>query len=230
MSNMRWIALAAVVAAKISSAWAVSSDPVLVDATSGSKHWETVFTNSLQLWWTWPTDAVQAELTIMGMTGTLTTNFIQNVSDYVWCAFGTDVPSSEDVYDLTLDFFNNGDVLIEAWTGRLVVVAGAFNGTAVDAVEASRGWQRVNATAGVPYDAAWTTTSNAVCPQILIAKDDGTVQTNVFGNVSGYHGWRLKGCGWGYGTFDLTLSFANVTNVWTAEVKRLQDGTAVNIR
>lgn len=230
MSNMRWAALAAAAVMTVPSAWAVSSDSVFVDGTSEAKHWETVFTNSVPLRWNWATNAIRAELTITGMTGTLTTNFTRIASNYMWRAFQTDVPSSEDVYDLTLKFFDNGEVLVEAWTSRLAVVTGAFNGAAVDTVETSRTWPKVKATAIVPYDAAWTGTSNAVGPQVVIAKVGGTVQTNVFGSTSGYYGWKLRNNGWGYGTFNLTLSFANVANIYEAEVTRSLDVTLISVK
>jgi len=225
---MRWAVLAA--AMTVSSALAVSSDSILVDGTSDAKHWQTVFTNEVPLRWNWAANAVRAELTIAGMTGTITTNFTQTVSNYVWRAFQTDVPSSEDVYDLTLNFFDNGEALVEAWTGRLAVVAGAFNSAAVDAVETSRTWPKVKTTAIIPYDAAWAGASNTVGPQVVIAKAGGAVQTNAFENTSGYYGWKLRNSGWGYGTFNLTLSFASVTNIYEAEVTRSLDGTAISVK
>lgn len=229
MSNMRWAALAAA-AMTVPLAWAVSSDSILVDGTSDAKHWETVFTNSVPLRWNWAANAVRAELMIAGMNGTMTTNFTATVSNYVWRAFETDFPSSEDVYDLTLDFFDNEEVLVEARTSRLAVVVGAFNSATVDTVETSRTWPKVKATAIIPYDAAWAGASNTVGPQVVIAKAGGAVQTNAFGNTSGYYGWKLRNSGWGYGTFNLTLSYASVANIYEAEVTRSLDGTAVSIR
>jgi len=229
MSKVRWAALTAAVA-MAASVHATLSGAILVDTVSGSKHWQTVFTNEVPLRWNWATNAVRAELAITGMSGTLTTNFTSSVSNYVWQAFGTSVPSSEDVHDLTLRFFASGDGLVEAWTGRLAVVSGAFGGTAVDVVGTSRSWSKVKGIAILPYDATWTGASNAVSSQIVIAKVGGAVQTNALANTAGYCGWRLRNSGWGYGTFDLTLSFAGVTDVWDAEVTRPLDGTMVRMQ
>lgn len=229
MSKVRWAALTATVA-MTASVFATLSDAILIDTVSGSKHWQTVFTNEVSLRWNWATNTVRAELVIAGMNGTVTTNFIPSVSNYVWRTFETAVPSAEDIYDLTLRFFASGDGLVEAWTGRLAVVSGAFGGTAVDAVGTSPAWSKVKGTAILPYDATWTGASNAVNPQIVIAKVGGAVQTNAFANTAGYCGWKLRNSGWGYGTFDLTLSFASVTNEWSAEVTRPLDGTMVRMQ
>lgn len=115
-------------------------------------------------------------------------------------------------------------------TARMAVLKGAFGGTPVNAVTDSGAWAKVKENAVIPYDAMWTMSANAVSSQIVIAKTGGPVQTNVFDDVSGYMGWMIRRSGWGYGTFDLLLTFGGVTNAWTAELVRLMDGTAVSIR
>jgi len=83
----------------------------------------------------------------------------------------------------------------------------------------------------IPYDASYSeTATNAVSTQLVIAKQGGAVQTNVFADVAGYYGWKIKRSNWGYGTFDLALAFPGMTNVWTAELIRPMDGLIFEMR
>lgn len=70
MLKTRWVTFVAAVtmAASVQSA---SSDAILVDSMSDSKHWKTAFTNEVPLRWSWATNAVRAELAITGMGGAL---------------------------------------------------------------------------------------------------------------------------------------------------------------
>jgi hypothetical protein len=207
------------------------STPVLVDATCRSRHWQAVCTNEVALRLNWPSGSTQAKLEIAGMNGSLATNVDSTVSNVVWRAFASDAPATEDVYDLTLTFYTNGTAVAEVQSGRVAVVKGAFGAAQVDAVAASRSWSKVKTNAVIPYDALWAADgTNAVSSQLVIAKTDGAVQTNVCTDTSGYMGWKIKNSGWSYGTFDLALSFAGTTNVWTAELTRPMDGTMVRMQ
>jgi hypothetical protein len=211
--------------------FAALSDPVLVDATSRAKHWETVFTNTVPLRWNWVTNAESAILSIEGMSTSFTTNVTTTVSNVVWHVFASDAPLSEDLYALTLVFRDNNQAVVGVQTARLAVVTGAFGGTTVNAVAASRDWTNVKANKVLPYDALWTVSgTNATAAQAVIAKAGGESRTNAFSNTAGYFGWKIRNGGWGYGTFDLALTFAGITNMWSAELIRALDGTAVSVR
>ncbi len=83
----------------------------------------------------------------------------------------------------------------------------------------------------IPYDAGWDeSTAAATSSQLVIAKTDGATQTNAFANAAGYAGWKIRKGGWGYGTFDLALSFPGTTDAWMAELTRLMDGTMIIMR
>jgi hypothetical protein len=164
------------------------------------------------------------------MNSSFATNLTSVTSNVLWQAFVSDTPAPEDVYDLTLTFYTNGVGMAEVMTARVAVVKGAFGGTQVNADADSTAWSKVKANAVIPYDALWTGNTNAASPQIVIAKVGGAMQTNVLADVSGYMGWAIRNSGWGYGTFDLSLTFGGVTNEWTAELLRPLDGTMVKMR
>ncbi len=165
--------------------WADLSSPIVVDSDMRSSHWATVFTNAVPLTWQWPSESTQAKLEIVGMNCSFETNLTSAVSNMSWQAFASDTPAVEDVYRLTLTFYTNGTQAAEVMTARLAVVKGAFGGTSVDAVANSAAWAKVKENVVVPYDAAWTLSTNAVSSQIVVAKTSGPVQTNVFDDVSG---------------------------------------------
>jgi len=218
-------------AVAVQTASAGLSVPVRVDSDLRSAHWTTVFTNAVALAWDWNTNASRARLDIIGMGGTFTTNFTEVTSNYLWRIFATDVPEAEDVYDLTLTFYTNGNLIAESRTSRLAVVTGAFGAAAVDAVDAGRTWQKVKKDVVIPYNAAFSeAATNALSAQLVIAKEGGAVETNAFPGVAGFYGWKIRNNGWGYGTFDLELTFLGTTNKWTAELTRPLDGTAVGLR
>ena len=213
------------------AAFAADSVPVLVDSDLRSARWTTAFTNVISLAWGWNTNATSAKLDIAGMGGTFTTNVTGGASNILWRAFASDVPSSEDVYTLTLTVYAGGAMIAEVVTSRLAVVKGAFGEVAVNAVSHSPAWSKVRGDTVIPYDASWADgATNASSARLVIAKVGGAVQTNAFADVAGYVGWKIRNSGWGYGTFDLTLSFIGATNVWTAELIRPMDGTAVSVK
>ena len=214
-------------------AFATPSGQVLVDGDLRSAHWTTVFTNAVNLAWDWSTNATKAQLDITDISGTTyTTNFTKDVaSNYIWQVFASDVPEEEDVYILTLTFRTAGDVIVGALTSRLAVVTGAFGAAAIDAVEASRAWQKVDKNVVIPYDASYSTAAtNAASAQLVIAKQGGAVETNTFADVAGYYGWKLRNSGWGYGTFGLLLTFTGTTSEWSATLTRLPDGTMFRLQ
>lgn len=210
---------------------AAPSEPVLVDAAYRNKHWATVYTNAVPLTWDWNTNAANATLAISGMGGTLSTNFATVTSNYLWQVFATSVPSAEDVYDLTLTFYSGGSAVVGALTSRLAVVTGAFGQTPVNPVAGSGTWSKVRNNAVIPYDASWPeAATNATTAQLVIAKVGGAIQTNAFENVAGYTGWKLVHSGWGYGTFDLSLTFPGTAGQLTATLTRPMDGTMLRMQ
>jgi hypothetical protein len=223
--------LAAVIVSSHIGLFAAVSDAVLVDATCRYRHWTTVYTNEVPLRWQWPEAAVGATLEIAGMGGTFTTNFTEAVSGFLWRAFATEAPSTEDVHDLTLRFYGSGGVPIETQTARLAVVKGAFGAVAVDAAADSRSWARVKDNALIPYDGGWTNASaGAVAAELAITRPDGVAQTNVFNDAAGYYGWKLRNSEAGYGTFELTLAFPGTDAGWDAALTHAPCGTMIIMR
>ena len=207
------------------------SDPVLVDGDWRSAHWGTVFTNSVRLSWDWETVCDHAKLEIEGMGGAFTTNFTSVTSNYLWRAFETAVPASEDVYTLTLTFYTNATDVSEAQTSRLAVVTGAFGAAAVNAVPNSPAWSKVKGNVVIPYDADFSeAATNAANARLVIAKVGGAVQTNTFADTVGYFGWKVRNSGWGYGTFDLALTFPETEGEWDATLVCVPDGTMILMR
>ncbi len=223
------LAAATMMGAGISGA---TSAPIQVDTSfGGSRHWRTVFTNDVVLRWDWNAAATRAELEINGMNGSFSTNFTSVVSNCQWRAFASNVPSAEDVYDLELTFYNGSDVVVGALTSRLAVVTAAFGQTVVIPSTSAQEWTKVRDNVSIPYDAGWAaSTAGAVNSRIVIAKTDGTSQTNALSNAAGYFGWKLKHGGWGHGTFDLALTFPDAEGEWDATVTYVPGGTMILMR
>jgi len=201
---------------------------VETSSCSDNRRWSMVFTNAVPLSWDWTMNATRAELEIAGMNGPVTTNFITAPSNWVWPVFASDRPAGEDVYDLTLTFYNNIDVEISVSTAHLAVVTGAFGETPVYPSPFDPKWVEVRDNVVIPYDAAWTNaTESATGSRLVIAKNGGLTQTNLLADASGYYGWKLKHSEWGYGTFDLALAFLESEGGWNATLTRFPDGIMV---
>jgi len=212
------------------AALAADSTPVLVDAAYRSKHWMTVYTNAVPLTWGWNTNATKATLAVSGMSDAFSTNFVTAASNYLWQVSGASVPASEDVYTLTLTFSNDTSV-VSALTSRLAVVTGALGQTPVNPVAGSRAWSLVKKNVVIPYDASWTeAATNAASARLVVAKEGGAAETNAFADVAGYTNWKLVHGAWGYGVFDLTLTFFGATNTWAAVLMRPLDGTMIGMQ
>lgn len=209
-----------------------TSAPIQVDSSPGySRHWRTVFTNEVPLTWNWSAAATHAELGITGMNGSFTTNFTEVTSGFLWRAFGSSAPSVEDVYDLTLTFYGNSESVVGVLTSRLAVVTAAFGRTAVIPTPGARGWTTVRNDSVIPYDAGWTAaTADAARSRLVIAKVGGMTQTNALSDAAGYFGWKLKHSEWGYGTFNLALTFPDAEGEWYETVMRPVDGTLIQMR
>lgn len=208
-----------------------ASQPILVDSDLQGSHWTTAFTNAVPLAWNWSADTTRVELGITGMSGSFATNFTAVTSNYLWQAFASDVPAAEDVYTLTLTRYTNGNTVAEVLTSRLAVVRGAFGETAVNSVSNSPAWSKVKGNVVLPYDAAFAEgAANAATAQLVIKKENGRVETNTFTEVAGYAGWQLVNSDWGYGTFDLALTFpGTAAGTLTAELTRSMGGTMVKL-
>lgn len=208
------------------------SESVLVQTSPCvNRHWSTVFTNEVPLKWDWPAAATRADLEINGMDGSFVTNFTRVTSNFMWRTFTGNVPEREDAYTLTLRFYKDSEVLVEAMTSHLAVVSGAFEKAVVDPGPAERNWAKVRDNAVIPYDATWTAaTADAVNSRITIGKVGGMCQTNALADASGYFGWKLKNSDWGYGTFNLALTFPGAEGVWDATVFYVPGGTLFLMR
>ena len=209
------------------------SGPVLVDNDLRGVYWSTVRTNAVDLQWDWCAGASYATLDIAGMNSSIATNFTAGTSNWVWQAFASDVPAAEDIYVLTLTFYTDSihGAVVGALTSRLAVVTGAFGETAVNAVSNSPAWQKVKTNAVIPYDASWlASATNASGSQLVIAKAGGTAETNALPNAAGYAGWKLTGGNWGYGTFNLALTFPGAEGGFDAALLRSPDGFMFSVR
>ena len=194
--------------------------------------WETVFTNEVSLEWAWHTKATSAQLGIVGMNSTFATNFTEVTSNYLWRAFSANTPSAEDVYDLTLTFYGSGYAVVGVLTSRMVVVTGAFGEAAVDPGPSEVKWVKVEENVVIPYNAGWAeATHDATSSLLVIAKTGGVMQTNALTDACGYFGWKIRRSDWGYGTFNLALTFSEtVTNAWDAVLVRVPDGMMFSVR
>jgi len=208
------------------------SNPVLVNTSqSQNKRWETVFTNEVPLQWAWNADATHAQLAIVGMNSTFTTNFTPVTSSYLWQAFSGSTPSNEDMYDLILTFYKNSLVIGEL-TSQLAVVQGAFGNTEVISTFESTPWPKITKNVVIPYDLAWmATTASAAESQLIIAKDeDGMTQTYTLLDTAGYFGWKVVKSDWGYGTFNLALTFPGTEGEWNGTLVRVSEGMLIQVR
>jgi hypothetical protein len=208
-----------------------TSAPIQVDtAPRNNRHWMTVFTNEVPLRWNWPDAATSATLEIVGMNTVFTTNFTQSASNWLWRPFTGTMPQAEDLCDLTLTFHDSDSAVVGALTSRLAILKAAFGPTAVDTASPEKNWTTVKENLVLPYDGSWAAaTADATASQLVIAKTDGSMtQTNTLADASGYVGWKNRNSDWGFGTFDLTLTFpGTVEEGWAATLTRLADGTVI---
>ena len=86
--------------------------------------------------------------------------------------------------------------------------------------------------ADLSSDAGWAeATCGAATGQLVIAKAFGVTQTNALASAAGFLGWKIKRSEWGYGTFNLALTFpGTVTNAWDATLVRQADGTMIKMQ
>ncbi len=208
----------------LSSAIIVNTQP------DRNRCWSTVFTNKVALYWNWQENATSAHLKITGMNTGLTTNFTTITTGCLWQPFTSTEPDTEDVYDLTLTFRDSGDAIINTLTSRLAVVTGAFGETVMDPDPASSAWDKVKKNVVIPYDAAWLTASETAESSQLEITGESKSQITTAGNTSGYFGWKVVGEGWGFGTFDLSLTFPGTVAEWTASLLRPSNGTLILVR
>ena len=210
----------------------VCSEPVQVNFSPHlNRCWSTVFTNEVPLRWDWNVSATRAELAVVGMNASFETNFTRGTSNYLWRVFSSEVPASEDVYALRLTFYDANAAIVGTLTSRLAVVTGAFGKTTVDPGPSDRKRTSVKNNAVVPYDATWTAaTADATNSQLVIAKVGGATKTNTLADASGYFGWKIKHGDWGYGTFNLALTFPETEGGWDATLRRPLDGTMIRMQ
>lgn len=223
------LAAAASITLGVETVWSVSTPVKVNTAPTENRLWETIYTNDVNLAWHWPDDAASVSLMISGMEGTvLTTNFAAGVSSYQWQVFPTDKPAEEDIYDLILTFYDDSSMVLDIQSSRLAAVAGAFGGISVDTGPSDSKWSKVRGNVVLPYDAAWKeTTTYATSAQLVIDKQDGSVQSNMLSEASGYFGWKLKNSEWGYGAFDLSLNFPGTEDGWNATLQRVPEGSII---
>lgn len=219
---------AAAVAMSSGTAGALSTPVQINFSPHMDRLWSTVFTNEVPLRWDWTSAATCAELEITGMNSSFSTNFTSVTSNYVWRIFTGGIPSGEDAYDVHLTFYDANKESVGMLSSKLSVVKGAFGETVVDPGPSGRKWTTVRRSAVIPYDASWTAaTDGAAAGRLAIAKIGGVPQTNSLSNASGYFGWKLANSGWGYGTFNLALTFPDTEGVWDATLAYVPCGILI---
>ena len=234
--SMRKGSVAAVAAASAlitgAGASSGSSLPLRIDTSPvHNLNWSTLFDNEVPLQWEWPDGAASATLTVTGMRGSFVTNFPPETTGCVWSPFAAAVPREEEVYELTLSFFDSGENEVETLDAKLAAVAGAFGAVEVDTGLSDRRWGKVKTNAVIPYDAAWAeATADAAASRIVIEKAGGAAQEYLTGDASGYFGWKLLNSGWGYGVFALTLDFPGFDGAWEATLEYIPGGTILKVR
>ncbi|MDD4018786.1 MAG: FecR family protein [Kiritimatiellae bacterium] len=231
-TNAASVLAAAAIAGGAGMSPAVSVPVAINTSPTRNARWSEVCTNEVPLAWEWKTNAANAQLKIAGMNGTFTADFPSAASNYLWQASASTVPSAEDVYDLTLTFYGGGGAVVGAMTSRLAVVTGAFGETAVVPAPVNVPWPKVKENAVIAYDAGWAeATAGAVTGQLVIAKAGGLTQTSALADASGYFGWKVKRSDWGYGTFNLALTFPGMeSNAWDATLVRVPEGFMFSVR
>lgn len=224
-------ALATAAAIVCSTAGVCRAEPATADlvTTADSWMWRTLFTNTVPLTWNWPNGATTAQLVISGMnSATQTVAFTAPESNYTWTAFSTALPSREEVYQLRLTFYE-ASAVSEAYTSQLAVVAAAFGPTPVKADTASRDWRKVRDAAVIPYSAAWEENAAAATNVLLtVAGPDKSGEAR-FSDRLGYYGLQLSSSGWGFGAFDLTLSFLGTAVNLNATLFRSPEGSVISL-
>jgi len=208
--------------------------PVLVDAHPASVHWATVFTNAVLLRWDWPENAADAVLEIDGMAEeSKSVTFQRGESEFLWALFDGTTPTTEDVYELRMTFRTDGSEVCAVQTARLAVVHGAFGPVRIDANTSDKAWVALKQDVVVPYAPGdvGAADSAADSAQLVISKLGGSVQTNRLDDAVGYYGWKLTGSAWGYGTFDVELSFPETPlDMRTARLTRWPEGMMIVVR
>ena len=209
-----------------------TSASVFVDTSPcHNRGWMTVCTNEVPLMWDWPASATHAKLEITGMNGSDVTNFTEVTSNCLWRVCASSIPSSEDVHTLALTFYGSGDAVVGALTSQVAVVKGAFGKTAVISAAESTSWPKLKENAVIAYDAGWTAaTAGAANSQLVIAKQGGMTQTNALADASGYFGWKVKRGDWGYGTFNLALTFPGTEGEWDGTLVRVPEGFMFSVK
>ena len=205
------------------------SDSVSINTSyRENRYWEAISTNEVEIGWRWLTNATSAQLTITGMDGSvLATNVVPSVSNILWRAFATPQPSTENVYELSLVFHGANDVIVGAQTSHVAVVKGAFGTVSVDPDSASKTWGFVKENVVIPYDGRWTNlTTGASTTQLVIENVAAGTKTYSLDGGDGYWGWRISGAG----AYNLSLNFAALPAVWTAQLFRFNPGTIVIVR
>ena len=195
------------------------SEPLQVESSpcSDNRRWATAFTNEIPLRWDWAASATCAKLKIIGMNASFVTNFTRETAAYVWKAFGSGVPASEDVYDLRLTFYTADDAVAGTLTSRLAVVAGAFGRTVVNTNPLSKGWGLAQENKIIPYDAYWSEeTARETKGPVLVTTTKGTTRTRRLSETSGYYGYKFTCANQELDTVGLALVFEEAAKEWRA--------------
>jgi hypothetical protein len=216
---------------------AAASEAPAVDAEINATHWNTVFEQTVPLAWDWswqwvPTNAVQAELTLSGLSSTIRQTFQKPASNYLWTVHAGPASFKEDSFGVTLSFLDGAGVPLAHRTTRLNVLAGAFFGADAKAVSTNASaWKTAATRVLLPYDRAWSAeTAGATSARLSWTTGGATVfSTNLSDSAAGVYPWCSAG--WPRGDYRVDLAFDGAaTPAWTAFLQMSPAGTAVVLR
>lgn len=192
---------------------AQAADAVLERMCEGaSRYWQVAFTNEVRVPWAACPSAVSATVKAIGMDGESVVTIVRSGSELETAHFLT-VPSGEDVYTLELTYLGAGGAALETVTGTVAFVKSAALGPSVEgiAVDASetKPWNRTARPGAADervvfgYDADWID-GETDAHVALAGQKGGKTFTGETGD-GGWIAWNLRGDGWGYDWFDVSL-------------------------
>ena len=176
------------------------------------RYWQVAFTNEVRVPWAACPSATSATLKTIGMDGVSTTTITRSGEELETAHFLA-VPNGEDVYTLELTYLGAGGAALETVTGTVAFVKSAALGASVDGitVDASetKPWNRTARPGAADervvfgYDADWID-GETDAHVALAGQKGGKTFTGETGD-GGWIAWNLRGDGWGYDWFDVSL-------------------------
>lgn len=209
------------------------------------RYWQTAYTNEIPVVWKWgPTNAVSATLVYQGMNASGSNTFAAADGDASF--FLPDGASEEDLYTLTLRFFDKDGAALTAVTSCVACVHGVARSGEVTlpvldvsspsaTLPKPKAWPRVRRPGTktdnvvLAYDSAWLTNSAVPMVSLTLAKQNKSrTSTATLAAPSGWTAWKLSQSNWGHGWFSVTLAAAGME--MESSVYRPEQGFVLSIR